>query len=168
MPKNHEHYFISTFDWSNWNGIYRLYVYIYMLYNIYVDITSNRHKGSTYRIERCINVAVWTIGQGRLLEINLNVIGRWGGGATPLRFRGIQQHFKRGNGMQLGCLLVHFAWNIIFVIVIVCGFFGGCSIKMQCFHCIHRCVCVVVVVCLFYYIWLVCVVVEVVVVFVVE
>lgn len=47
-----------------------------MLYNIYVDITSNRYKGSTYRIERCINIAVWTIGQGRLLEINLNVIGR--------------------------------------------------------------------------------------------
>lgn len=52
------------------------YIYIYMLYNIYVDITSNRYKGSTYRIERCINIAVWTIGQGRLLEINLNVIGR--------------------------------------------------------------------------------------------
>lgn len=125
------------------------YTYIYIS-NIYVDITSNRHKGSTYRIERCIDIAVWTIGQGCLLEINLNVIGRRGGGATPLRFRGIQQHFKRGNGMQLGCLLVHFAWNIIFVIVIVCGFFWGVFDKNAVFS-LHTqvLVCVEVVVSFF-------------------
>lgn len=141
--------------------VYSIYIFIYRKYFFFYFKIAHQ----TYRIERCVDISVWTIRQGRLLEINLNVIGRWGGGATSLRLRGIQQHFKRGNGMQLSCLLVHFAWNIIFVIVIVCGFFlGGCSIKMQCFHCIHTvCVCVCVCCgggCVWFLYLLVCVVVE--------
>lgn len=58
--------------------------------------------------------------------------------------------------MQLGCLLVHFAWNIIFVIVIVCGFFGGVFDKNAVFS-LHTqvLVCVEVVVSFFFIFYLI-------------
>lgn len=77
----------------------------------------------TYRVEGCVDIPVRTIPDGGLLEVDLDVVGRRGGGTTALRLGGIQQHLQRGDGVQLRRLLVHFAWNIIFVIVIVCGFF---------------------------------------------
>jgi len=97
--------------------------------------------GRTYRVEGGVDVPIGTIGERGLLEIDLDVIGRRGGGTTALWFGGIQQHLQRGDGVQLRRLLVHFAWNIIFVIVIVCGFFffAGVSINNAVFLFIVYC-----------------------------
>lgn len=75
---------------------------------------------ATYRIQCRVNVAIGSIGQCGLLQIDLNMIGSRCGGAAALRFRCIEQYLERGDRMQLGRFLVHLAWNIIFVIVIVC------------------------------------------------
>lgn len=106
-------YFISTFFF--FSIIKFNYHIMYIVYNCGQIATC-----CTYRIERRVDIPIGAIGQRSFLEIDFDVVGRRGGGATALRLCGIQQHLERGNGMQLGCLLVHFAWNIIFVIVIVC------------------------------------------------
>jgi len=96
----------------------------------------------TYRVEGGVDVPIGTIGERGLLEVDLDVVGRRGGGTTALRLGGIQQDLQRGNGVQLRRLLVHFAWNIIFVIVIVCGFFfASVSINNAVFVCLLFIVC---------------------------
>lgn len=105
-----------------------LYFFKFNTINYFYLCNKKIENSCTHRIQGCINIAIWTIRQSCFLQIDFHVIGSRCCGTTPLWFGCIQQHFEGGNGMQLGRLFVHLAWNIIFVIFMVVFWEQGCLI----------------------------------------